>query len=126
MISTEIEWVKLLTIVNSLAGPVITAVAVVASVLFYRADRGIPTLFLLIGCILIFVQRVAHAIAWLPGIGYFDRGAHVHGSQILAFNNFTVLLNLFAWLLFVGGLLMVAMGRFRASRAAAPMAVGAS
>ena len=124
MTSTGIEWAKLLSIVNALAGPLVTAVAVVAAVLFFRADRRVHTLCLLLGCILIFLQRIIHAAANLPGIGYFQRGEHVHPGQILAYNNFTVLLNLVAWLLFVYGLLMVALLRFRAARNVEPAVAG--
>jgi hypothetical protein len=116
MTSTGIEWAKLLSIVNSLAGPLVTAVAIIAAVLFFRADRRLHTLCFLIGCVLIFAQRVIHAVANLPGLGYFQRSEHIHPGQILAYNNFTVLLNLVAWLLFVYGLLMVAVMHFRATR----------
>ena len=124
MESTNFDWGKLLNIVNSLAGPVVTAVAVVAAILFFRADRKVHTLCLLLGCVLIFSQRVIHVAAWLPGMGYFERADHVHPAQIVGYNNFTVLLNLVAWLLFVFGLLMVAVTRFRATRvqASAPVA----
>ena len=119
MTSTGIEWAKMLSIVNALAGPLVTAVAIIAAVLFFRADRRMHTLCLLLGCLLIFAQRVTHVVAWLPGLGYFERADHVHPGQILAYNNFTVLLNLVAWLLFVYGLLMVAVMHFRATRTVA-------
>ena len=127
MTSTGIEWAKMLSIVNSLAGPLVTAVAIIAAVLFFRADRRLHTLCLLLGCLLIFAQRVTHVVAWLPGLGYFERADHVHPGQILAYNNFIVLLNLVAWLLFVYGLLMVAVVRFRATRNVEPaVAAGAA
>ena len=124
MTSAGIDWAKLLSIVNSLAGPVVTLVAVVAAVLFFRADRRMHTLCLLLGCVLIFAQRIIHAAMNLPGLGYFERVDHVHPQQILAYNNFTVLFNLVAWLLFVYGLLMVAVLRFRATRTVEPEAAG--
>jgi hypothetical protein len=127
MTSAGIDWAKLLDIVNSLAGPLVTAVAVLAAVLFFRADRRLHTLLLLVGCVLIFAQRVTHVVAWLPGLGYFERAGHVLPGQIQAYNNFTVLLNLVAWLLFVFGLLMVAVVRFRATtRKVEPAMAGAA
>lgn len=112
------DWAKLLDIVNLLAGPIVTAVAVVAAVLFFRAEKRLHTLCLLIGCALIFLQRVTHAIVWLPGLGYIDRLGRGHAGQIVAFNNFTALFNLIAWLIFVSGLFTLALVRYRASRAA--------
>ncbi len=111
MASTGIDWGKLLTIVNSLAGPLITAVAVVAAVMFFRADRRVHTVCLLVGCGLIFALRVAHAAAWLPGIGFFDRGDPSAVRYLIDYNTTTLLLNLVGWTLFVFGLLVVAMTR---------------
>lgn len=126
MTSTEIDWAKMLSIVNSLAGPLVTAVAVLAAVLFFRADRRAHTVCLLLGCVLIFAQRVIHVVAWLPGLGFFERAEHVHASQLMAYNHFTVLFNLAAWLLFVYGLLMVAVTRLRAAKLASEAAPSAS
>ena len=116
MNSTGIDWAKVLSIVNSLAGPLVTAVASVAAVLFFRADRRAHTLCLLVGCVLIFAQRVIHAAAWLPSFGYFEQHGNMSSLKVVQYNNFTVLLNLVAWSLFVFGLLMVAVVRARASR----------
>ena len=113
MASTGIDWAKLLLIINSLAGPLITAVAIVAAVMFFRADRRVHTVCLLAGCVLIFVVRVAHVVAWLPGVGYFDRGDSTALADLVEYNNTTVLVNLVAWTLFAFGLLVVAMTRLR-------------
>jgi len=111
MASTGVDWAKLLTIVNALAGPMITAFAVVAAVIFFRADRRVHTVCLLIGCGLIFALRVAHAVAWLPGIGFFDRGNPAAAGYLMDYNTTILLLNLVGWALFVYGLLLVAMKR---------------
>ena len=120
MTTTNLDWNNILHIVNSLAGPLVTAVAIVAAILFFRSDRRPHTICLMIGCVLIFAQRIVHAFVLLPGLGYFDRVGHIHTEQIVAFNNFMMLLNMAAWTIFVSGLLMVAMARFKTSRAMAP------
>jgi len=116
MTSTGVDWTKLLTIVNSLAGPLITVVALVAAVIFFRADRRMHTVCLVVGCGLIFALRVAHAVAWLPGIGFFDRGNPMAVQYLISYNTATLLTNLFAWILFVFGLLSVAMTRLNGKR----------
>ena len=114
MASTSVDWAKLLSIVNSLAGPLITAVAVVAAIIFFRSDRRAHTVCLLVGCGLIFALRVAHAVAWLPGIGFFARGDSAAARYLSDYNTTILLLNLVGWLLFVFGLLVVAMTRLNA------------
>lgn len=122
MASIGVDWAKLLTIVNLLAGPLITAVAVVAAAMFFRADRRVHTVCLLAGCGLIFALRVAHAVAWLPGIGFFDRGDPSAMAFIIEYNTTTVLVNLVAWLLFVFGFLAAAMTRLNGKNVTAEQA----
>ncbi|MFT5469149.1 MAG: quinol-cytochrome oxidoreductase complex cytochrome b subunit [Verrucomicrobiales bacterium] len=123
MISANLDWNNTLNIVHSLAGPFVTAIAVIAASLFLRASRRPGTICLLIGCVLIFAQRLAHAIVLLPGLGYFDRAEHVHASQMIAYSNATIVLNLVAWSVFVAGLLLMAIEHLKASRTAATPAV---
>lgn len=112
----SLDWHRLLQIVNVLSGPIVTLLIILAAILFFRQNRRWHTFCLLLGCAMIFSLRVIHAYVLLPGLGYFDRLPQVETRQIVAFNNFTVVFNLVAWLLFAGGLLMVAREHFRSMR----------